>query len=520
MHLTETMARFIAQTDYESIPGAVREKTRLSILDTLGVMVPPSSLDQTCERLAELVVEESGPGRSTLIGLGRKGSAVMAAYLNGSFTHVLDYDDTIDDLGHHPSSQTVPAALAVAERVGGVSGRELIAAVALGSDLGARLSSSPTGRLGVDHRWFPISNFGVFSATAAAGKILRLSEGQMVNALGLALHRCHGQLDAVAAPESELRAIRDGFINKEGVLCALMAERDVKACRNGIELFFENYYDNRFDAERLLSGLGEEYRHAGVSLKPWPCCRLTHGYVEATRAILAENSLAPADIARITLVVSPGTRDLFCEPEGRQEGAEPQHSGQVLAFLHGRRGGDQNAADRGFPAREPAQPGCAVRHRSRAISRQRRTRPRRRDLTGYRRVADDGRALPLLPGRRRLRASGKPDVGRRRHRKVQGLPPVRQARHTGSAGRPAGRHTAASRNRSGFERSLRSAALIGRVFRSGHPVSTHCRRRAGQCLAWAAPLAAASMSPLTVRLAQQNVKPQTSAVLPMMPSME
>ena len=315
MHLTETIARSIAATDYDSIPVGVREKTRLSILDTLGVMVPPSSLDPTCERLAEIVTQESGPGRSTMIGLGKKGSAVMAAYLNGSFAHVLDYDDTIDDLGHHPSAQTVPAALAVAERLGNVSGREFITAVALGSDLGARLSASPTGKLGVDHRWFPISNFGVFSATAAAGKLLRLSEGQLINALGLALHRCHGQLDAVAAPESELRAIRDGFINKEGVLCALLAGSGVKACRNGIELFFENYYDNRFDAERLLSGLGEEYRHAGVSLKPWPCCRLTHGYVETTRRILAQNSIVPANIRQITLVVSEGTRDLFCEPE-------------------------------------------------------------------------------------------------------------------------------------------------------------------------------------------------------------
>ncbi|MDE0062330.1 MAG: MmgE/PrpD family protein, partial [Gammaproteobacteria bacterium] len=233
MQLTETIARSIAATDYDSIPPAVRDKTKLSILDTLGVMVPPSSLDQTCERLAEIVSEESGPGQSTLIGLGKKASAVMAAYLNGSFAHVLDYDDTIDELGHHPSSQTVPAALAVAERMGDASGKELITAVAVGSDLGARLSSSPTGKLGVDHRWFPISNFGVFSATAAAGKMLRLDEAQLVNALGLALHRCHGQLDAIAAPESELRAIRDGFINKEGVLCALLAGSGVKACRNG-----------------------------------------------------------------------------------------------------------------------------------------------------------------------------------------------------------------------------------------------------------------------------------------------
>lgn len=318
MNLTETIARSIATTSYDTLPSNVREKTRLSILDTLGVMVPPSSLDETCDSLTAMVAEETGPGRSTMIGLGKKGSSIMAAYLNGSFAHVLDYDDTIDDLGHHPSAQTVPAALAVAERMGNVSGKEFIAAVAIGGDLGARLSSAPTGQLGVDHRWFPISNFGVFSATAAAGKILRLNEEQMINALGLALHHCHGQLDAVAAPESELRAIRDGFINKEGVMCALLAESGVKACGNAIELFFDIYYDNSFDSEALLVGLGEQFWNAGVSLKPWPCCRLTHGYMEATRQVLADNHIALADIRRITCVVPEGTRTLFCEPEAEK----------------------------------------------------------------------------------------------------------------------------------------------------------------------------------------------------------
>ena len=317
MNLTETIARAITATDYDKLPTSVREKTRLSIFDTLGVMVPPSSLDETGENLTSLVMEERGPGRSTLMGLGQQGSSVMAAYLNGSFAHVLDYDDTIDELGHHPSAQTVPAALALAER-SGVSGKALITAVAVGSDLGARLSSAPTGQLGVDHRWFPISNFGVFSATAAAGKILDLSEEQMINALGLALHRCHGQLDAIAAPESELRAIRDGFINNDGVMCALLAERGVKACRNGIDLFFDIYYDNKFDADGLLAELGIQFLNEGVSLKPWPCCRLTHGYVEATRRIIADNQIAASDIQQITCVVSAGTRDLFCEPEAKK----------------------------------------------------------------------------------------------------------------------------------------------------------------------------------------------------------
>ena len=294
------------------------EKTKLSILDTLGVMVPPSSLDETCGRLAEIVMEESGSGRSTMIGLGKKGTAVMAAYLNGSFAHVLDYDDTIDDLGHHPSAQTVPAALAVAERLGNVTGRELIAAVALGSDLGARLSASPTGKLGVDHRWFPISNFGVFSATAAAGKLLRLNESQLINALGLALHRCHGQ--ARCRRGAGVRVACDpGRLHQQGGGAVRVAGGE---WRQGMpqrdRAVFENYYDNRFDAERLLSGLGEEYRHAGVSLKPWPCCRLTHGYVEATRKIIARNGIEAANIGQITLVVPEGTRHLFCEPEAEK----------------------------------------------------------------------------------------------------------------------------------------------------------------------------------------------------------
>ena len=316
--LTETIARSITSTNYDSIPASVRSKTQFSILDTLGVMVPPSSLDATCENLAAMVAEESGPGQSTFTGLGKKGSSIMAAYLNGSFAHVLDYDDTIDDLGHHPSAQTVPAALAIAERVGNISGRELITAVAVGSDLGARLSAAPTGALGVDHQWFPISNFGVFSATMAAGKILGLNEAQMVNALGLALHRCHGQLPAIAAPESELRAIRDGFINKEGVMCALLAQSGVKACNNAIELFFATYYDNKFDADGLLAGLGEQFRNEEVSLKPWPCCRLTHGYLQATRQIIAEHGIAADAIQTITCVVPENTRTLFCEPEAEK----------------------------------------------------------------------------------------------------------------------------------------------------------------------------------------------------------
>ena len=147
----------------------------------------------------------------------------MAVFVNGSHTHPLDYDDTKDEPPHHPTAATLPPALANAKRRGGVSGRELITAIASGNELGVRLCSAPRGQLLSDYPWFPITVFGTFSATAAAGRLLGLSEEEMINALGIAIHRIFGITKALTAPGSDIRAIRDGFTNEAGILCALIS---------------------------------------------------------------------------------------------------------------------------------------------------------------------------------------------------------------------------------------------------------------------------------------------------------
>ena len=169
MNITKNVARHLARLRYESIPECSREAAKKSILDTIGVMTPPSSLDATCQRLFDLTQEESSGGRSFLVGYGAQSSMQSAAFLNGCSVHALDYDDTLDHIAHHPSAQTVPAALAVAQSRGSVSGRDLITAVVAGSDLGARLSSAPNGELGRDFNWFPITNFGVFFRNSCSG---------------------------------------------------------------------------------------------------------------------------------------------------------------------------------------------------------------------------------------------------------------------------------------------------------------------------------------------------------------
>lgn len=311
--LTKALARNIVETRYDDLPVEAREATKRSILDTIGVMLPPTTLDKSCIAIYELVKEAEGKEECTLIGFGGKAPCWMAAFVNGSLCHAIDFDDTVDELPYHPTAPLFPAALAVAERKGGVSGQDLIAAVALGSDFGTRMASAPTGKI-LDRPFSPMTVFGVMGAAAAAGKVQSLSEDEMVNCLGLAFHRVAGITEAMAAPGSDLRGIRDGFSNKEGAVAALLAGKGVATCKDPIERLFETYYRGEYDPRPLTQNLGKRYRGIETSIKPWPACRQTHGYIQTAFAIMKQHDIESHQIDEVILTVSRSVGEHQCEP--------------------------------------------------------------------------------------------------------------------------------------------------------------------------------------------------------------
>ncbi len=314
MELTKALAGNIVKTQYNNLPKEVSEATKRSILDTLGVMLPPTTLEKPCIAIGELVKEAGGKEESTIIGFGGKAPCWMAAFVNGSLAHAMDYDDQTDEPPHHPTAGNFPAALAIAERIGRVSGKDFITAIALGNDLGVRLAAAIGGKVIMNYPWFYITTFGIFTAAAAAGKILGLSEEKMLNALGIALHRVVGINEAVFAPDSDIRAIRDSFTNKGGVLSALMAEKGISACKDAIEKLYKVFFGGEYDPQALTSDLGKRFRGAEASLKFWPCCRATHGYVQAALQITKEHSIKPDQIEEVYLTVSKHGAENLCEP--------------------------------------------------------------------------------------------------------------------------------------------------------------------------------------------------------------
>lgn len=136
-----------------------------------------------------LVAADGGTPEATVWGYGGKLPAASAAFLNSLFGAALDYDavNTV-----HADVCVLPAALAVAERQR-ASGKEFLAAYALGADLASRLGGSITGQ----HRgWFTTSIYGVFGATAAAARLLRLDEATIAHAFGIALSQASGTQQA------------------------------------------------------------------------------------------------------------------------------------------------------------------------------------------------------------------------------------------------------------------------------------------------------------------------------------
>ena len=316
MHAASEISAILARHVRSAVvtPEA-RAVTKRAVIDAIGVMSAASGLGEGCEALVALAKESGESGSCTVLGFGLRTSPIMAAFANGGMAHALDFEDTHDATLVHPHAAVVPAALAVAEFVGGVSGREFLDAVAIGADLSCRLALGLTES--VEKRgFFFIPMLSAYGAAAAAALLLKLSERETVQ--GFALASCQAVFsDAlIAYPPSHLRAIRDGFSARAGVTAVLLARRGVQAFDRPIEGpggLYANFARGKFDAERLLHALGEEYEGAKVSFKPWPSCRGTHAFIEEDLSIAREGAFDIDRVQRIDLTVSPFFA-ILCEP--------------------------------------------------------------------------------------------------------------------------------------------------------------------------------------------------------------
>jgi 2-methylcitrate dehydratase PrpD len=297
---TELWHRF-GSLEVGDLPWEVATVARHSILDWFACAVAGSA-----EPLARILRDElvTSDGPASVIGTGRRTGALPAALVNGAAGHALDFDDTHTLMSGHPSVPVFPAALALAEELDS-TGADLLAAFVAGVEIETRLGAG-IGPAHYAKGWHATSSIGIFGATAAASRLLRLDSEQFGRAIGVAASQSSGLKANFGTMAKPFHA---GHAAERGLLSARLARRGFTANLDAIDAnqgLTQAAGDGSWHPERLDGA--NDWLVPQTLFKYHAACYLTHAAIEATGAGLAVTG--DRDPGRVTLVVHPSILDV------------------------------------------------------------------------------------------------------------------------------------------------------------------------------------------------------------------
>ena len=267
---SEKMADFISDLNFVDIPGDVVEKTKHLVLDTLGCALAAVDEEFT-KNILDVAKSMGGTAESTVWGPGVKLPAANAALVNGTMAHGLDFDDMHRAASSHMSVVAVPTALAISEQKR-LSGRRIIAAIAAGYEIGARIGLAALGKL-LLRGWHPTAVFGTFTAATVAGKLMGLGPRQTALAMGISGSQTSGLAQWIEEG-SWTKRMHPGWAAHSGIIASLLARTGYDAPRKIFEggrgLFPAFLREGNYRLEKLTDELGKRWETRQICIKMYP----------------------------------------------------------------------------------------------------------------------------------------------------------------------------------------------------------------------------------------------------------
>jgi 2-methylcitrate dehydratase PrpD len=336
MQPTRTLARFVVEHEPSRLPQAVRHEAARSLLNWLGCALG-ASRHETVERALAALSPFSGPREATVLGRSDRLDIMQAALVNGISSHTFDFDDTHLKTVIHPSGPVASAILALAERQP-VSGAAFLEAFVLGVEVECRIGNSVYPEH-YDVGWHITGTAGVFGAAAAAGRLLGLSEQQMVWALGIAATQSSGVREMFG---TMCKPFHPGNAARNGLLAALLAQRGFTSSDQGIEAKrgFANVLSTRFEPEEITERLGETWELSLNTYKPFACGIVIHPIIDACIQLRAKHGFAIEDVEAVEAKVHPLVLELTGKktPQVGLEGKFSVYHSAAVALIHGAAG--------------------------------------------------------------------------------------------------------------------------------------------------------------------------------------
>ena len=340
--VTRILARYVVAARYEDLPEDVRKEGVRTLLNWVGVTVGGSH-HQTVDIAVSALQPFSGPPQASILGRHERFDIMNAAFINGVSSHIFDYDDTHLKTIIHPAGPVASAILALSEWHP-VSGMDFLNAMILGIEVECRIGNAVYPNH-FDTGWHITGTAGVFGAAAATGKLLGLSEQQMVWALGLAASQPVGLRESFGSMN---KSFNPGRAASNGIFSALLAAKNFTSSNGMIEAKrgWAHTISTKQDFREITEGLGQHFEAALNSYKPFACGIVLHPAIDAAIQLRNQNHLKADQIERVEIKVNPLVLELTGKknPQVGLEGKFSVYHAVAVALVEGAAGEKQFSA--------------------------------------------------------------------------------------------------------------------------------------------------------------------------------
>src|SRR6266705_4431701 len=322
MEPTQALAEFAVGLRHDDLPGKVREHCKLLLLDALACALAGHQGEET-HQVAGLAGALAQSQEASVVG-GDRLSLAGATLLNGYLITAVTMCDVHRSTMTHITPEVIPPALLIAER-DGLSGADLLAAIAAGSEVMTRIGISLDPAVFRAKGWHGPGVLGPFGAAAAVGRLLRFDSECMARAFGLAGSQAAGTFAAWGTPTVKFHQCRGALSGLMGALLAqqgfLATSEFLTASDGGLYATYSN--GGRPDA--AIADLGQRWELENIALRLWPSASTIQGFVTAMLDLVEKTNLRPDQVKKLNVTMSKTAVDMH--------GIFPRYKGKFDALL-------------------------------------------------------------------------------------------------------------------------------------------------------------------------------------------
>ncbi len=301
-HRSRQIAAYTAGAREREYPDEVRKAAVAALVDFVGVAV--GAADDAPVRPVRCVAESWAARGNALIFLGPRTTPALAALVNGTMAHAMDYDDAHQMGAGHVSCPCWSAALALASHLG-ASEKETLAAFITAFEVMARLGGGGPQGVGRSlHRrgFHPTSIFGRVGAAVAASVLMRLDQPTTERALGIAATTAGGLIGSFG---THAKPFHGGKAAMDGILAAEFAAAGFESATHLLET--EKGLLDAFIQDRVVEvpplDFDARWELLRNGFKPYASCRATHASIQAARKLAPR--LAGKKITQVHAKIHP-----------------------------------------------------------------------------------------------------------------------------------------------------------------------------------------------------------------------